>query len=135
MGETRQFWELIRAFTLRLALFLPMLQILVPGVLAHSSGNDRLWCLSLASQQERDARGLPANSGSEGCLMCVVTAPGNSPLPSGLPPDIPVRGTLVISVPLLVTTWSADDCGCLIRPPIRAPPAVAALFRPLPVRI
>ncbi|HMT13787.1 MAG TPA: hypothetical protein PKE19_03455 [Aestuariivirga sp.] len=126
MRNDQHLWRLARAATFRLVLLLPMLQIALPGVLAHSARPGEVWCVTLAGPKGSSSPGAPARLADGDCLICMVTAPGNSPLPAAI--CLPTHGgTPGLGVPPVVFADRLASLAARDRPPIRAPPRLNPL--------
>lgn len=112
-----------------LGLFL-VLQALIPGVLAYSAAVEGVWCRSVATAATGD---MSPSAGQEPCLVCVIMASGNAPLPTTVQefPAQPVAAG-AIPTPSRITCPTHHATGQ--APPIRAPPlAIAATHGTRPV--
>ena len=118
-----------RSFIARLAILVLVLQALIPGVLAYSAAEDGLWCRSVATAVPS---GTSPSAGLEPCLVCVVMASGNAPLPATAP-EFPAPVVAAAAVIPCNAALSLPQHAAGSSPPIRAPPAVAIAqtgFRP-----
>ena len=119
----------LRALISRVVGVFLVLQALIPGVLAYSAAEDGLWCRSVATAVPS---GTSPSAGLEPCLVCVVMASGNAPLPATAP-EFPAPVVAAAAVIPCNAALSLPQHAAGSSPPIRAPPAVAIAqtgFRP-----
>lgn len=109
----------LRDLFVRLAVLLPLIQVLAPAAAAYNASED-VWCRSVASQTSRDGR--PAHNPNDGqCLVCIALAIGSSSAPAS-PPVFAAPRALIAG---LLTPQSAKvrrGPDMAAGSPIRAPP-------------
>ncbi len=108
----------LRALISRVVGVFLVLQALIPGVLAYSAAEESLWCRSVASEVPN---GMSPSAGPEPCLVCVVMASGNAPLPATVPEFPAPVVAAVVAIPA-GSALSVPQHVAGISPPIRAPP-------------
>lgn len=109
----------LRDLFVRLAVLLPLIQVLAPAAAAFNAAEDG-WCRSVASQTSRDGR--PVHNPNDGqCLVCIAQAIGSSSAPASPPvyaaPRALVAGLLT---PQSAAVLRGPDLAA--GSPIRAPP-------------
>jgi len=116
MSSSLGTWQKIRGIVLGIALLVPMIQAVAPGLLAFSG--DGIWCQTLAPG---DSAPATAPGTAEDCLVCLAASiVSSAATPSPLTVPAPRRS---LRNPQPESLTGRIDALAAAQPPIRAPPA------------